>query len=344
MATAREWLEGARLRTLSVSTAPVLAGTGVAWSVTGAEPPYASGWASFAVSLVPFVLCLLVGLALQVGGNFSNDYSDGVRGTDTHRVGPMRLVGSGAAPPGAVKRAAWISFALAGVIGLILASMAAGLLQVHAPGAPRVPVSVLTFVLVILVGAACVVAAWFYTGGAKPYGYMGLGEVFVFIFFGVVATVGTVVVQSPPVCASDATGAGIACPRQIAWGPTLVAAVVMGCFAMAVLVANNLRDLDTDARAGKITLPVRLGDRRTRVFYAILIAVSVVGLVVISWWTTWFALVSLLGAAMVLPSLVRVMRGATGRDLIHVLKWTGLSELATAVLLAVGLGIGWFHG
>src|SRR4051812_23109246 len=231
MASAGQWLEGARPRTLPAAIAPVAAGTGAA--------AYASGVVAWKAALA-----LLVALALQVGVNYANDYSDGVRGTDADRVGPVRLVGSGAARPEAVRNAALASFGLGGLAGLVLALTTAWWL--------------------LLVGVACVLAAWFYTGGRRPYGYRGLGEVSVFVFFGLVATVGTTFVQV----------------EDITWVSAL-AGVGCGALACAILVANNLRDLETDRVADKHTLAVRLGDERTRWLYVTLLLVAFLALTAI---------------------------------------------------------------
>ena len=211
MTTPAQWVAGARPRTLPAAVAPVLAGTGVA-----AYDGDAVWWKA--------LLALVVSLALQVGVNYANDYSDGIRGTDADRVGPMRLVGSGVATPGSVKAAALAAFGVAAVAGLVLAASTAWWL--------------------VIVGAVSVAAAWFYTGGSKPYGYLGLGEVMVFVFFGLVAVLGTQYVQAERV-----TLVG------------LYAACGIGALACAILVANNLRDIPTDQVAGKMTLAVRLGDR-----------------------------------------------------------------------------------
>ncbi len=224
MATAAEWVQGARPRTLPAAVAPVLAGTGVAAYVDGAV-----AWKA--------LLALVVSLALQVGVNYANDYSDGIRGTDDVRVGPLRLVGSGLAAPAAVKRAAFLSFGVAGAAGLVLAATTAWWL--------------------LAVGIVSVVAAWFYTGGSSPYGYLGLGEVMVFVFFGLVAVVGTSYVQSQEwTPAAWWAGAGI------------------GALACAILVVNNLRDIPTDTVAGKRTLAVRLGDATTRRLYLALVLLA----------------------------------------------------------------------
>ena len=342
MASVRDWVEGARLRTLPASASPVIAGWGVAWFVGRyAGPPAGTG---AALALVLAVLTLIVGLSLQLGCNFANDYSDGVRGTDAHRVGPMRLVGSGAARPAAVKRAAWLAFGVAALAGLAAVAWGSGLVAALAdwPGAS----ALVTPGVLLLIGAACVVAAWFYTGGQRPYGYAGLGEVFVFIFFGLVAVLGTVFLLAPTVCVagSPTSTACQGCSRAVAWVPGLITGVVMGWLATAILVANNLRDLDSDRAAGKFTLPVKLGERWSRRLYAGLVIAAGVGLVVLAAVTTWWALLALLGVALLAAPVAQVLRGATGPALIGVLKATGLAELATAVLLVAGLGIGWAHG
>jgi len=265
----------------------VLAGTGVAAYVDEAV-----WWRA--------LLALVVSLALQVGVNYANDYSDGVRGTDDRRVGPMRLVGSGAAEPGAVKRAAFLSFGVAAAAGLALAAATAWWL--------------------VAVGALCVLAAWFYTGGSRPYGYLGLGEVMVFVFFGLVAVVGTTYVQT----------------ETWEWA-ALWAGVGVGAVACAILVANNLRDIPTDAVAGKRTLAVRLGDRGTRLLYVGLVAGGVAAVVALGAATTWWALLGLGFLALAAPAARTVLAGAQGPALIPVLQRTGLAELAWAALVAGAL-------
>jgi 1,4-dihydroxy-2-naphthoate polyprenyltransferase len=289
MTTPAQWLAGARPRTLPAAVTPVLAGTGVA-----AYGDEAVWWKA--------ALALVVSLALQVGVNYANDYSDGVRGTDADRVGPMRLVGSGAASPGAVKRAAFVAFGVAGVAGLVLAASTAWWL--------------------VLVGAVSVAAAWFYTGGSKPYGYYGLGEVMVFVFFGLVAVLGTAYVQTEELTL-----------------PALYAACGIGALACAILVANNLRDIPTDRVAGKITLAVRLGDRGTRRLYMILIAAALVLAVRVAIDTTWWALLALV---FVLPAAqaVRIVRSAQGPTLVPALQLTGLAELGYGLGLFIGLLVG----
>jgi 1,4-dihydroxy-2-naphthoate octaprenyltransferase len=288
MATVSQWVEGARPRTLPAAVAPVLVGTGAA---------YALGKADIAFAL----LALLVSLALQVGVNYANDYSDGIRGTDQERVGPVRLVGQGLAKADNVKLAAMLSFFSAAMLGLALVTLS------NAFG-------------MLLVGAASIAAAWYYTGGKRPYGYSGLGEVFVFVFFGLVATLGTTYTQALSVSPAAIAGA-----------------VGVGAIASAILVANNLRDIPTDQEHGKRTLAVRLGSTRTRRLYAALLTVALACVVVVGIIRP-TALVALLSFVLAYPLVRRVLRGATGTDLVPVLSGTGRFELVYAALLALGLG------
>lgn len=291
MASVAEWVEGARLRTLPAAIAPVFAGSAIAAHWGGLDS-------------LRMVLAALVALALQVGVNYSNDYSDGVRGTDEHRVGPQRLVGSGAASPSQVKAAAFVCFGLAGVFGLALVALSG---QWWLLG----------------VGVACVLAAWYYTGGKRPYGYRGLGEVFVFIFFGLVATAGTTYVQL----------------GHVPW-PTWPAATAMGALACAVLVCNNLRDIPTDRLAGKRTLETMLGDANSRRFYLLLAMIAVVGVVATAAGTTWWALASLGMLVFLVPAIRHVITGGTGMALVRTLKLTGFAELAAGIGLYTGALIG----
>ncbi len=286
--TAGQWLAGARPRTLPAALSPVVAATGLAVFEGGFAP-------------VTALLALVVSLALQVGVNYANDYSDGIRGTDADRVGPLRLVGSGTAAPGAVKAAAFACFGVAALAGLGLV-----VLTGHW--------------WLLIVGAACVLAAWYYTGGRRPYGYLGLGEVFVFVFFGLVAVCGTAYVQ-----------VGRVSPAVV------VAAVGVGSLACAILVANNLRDLRGDSQVGKRTLATRLGDARTRGLYLALVAVAGIAVVVVAALTTWWAVAGLLGWALILPAARAIRSGAQGPALIAVLKATGSAELACAAALALPL-------
>jgi 1,4-dihydroxy-2-naphthoate octaprenyltransferase len=294
MATLSQWVEGARPRTLPAAVAPVLVGTGAAFALDRANSANA-------------LLALLVSLALQIGVNYANDYSDGVRGTDQERVGPVRLVGQGLANPENVKIAAVLSFAGAALFGLALVALSGA------------------FVM-LLVGAASIAAAWYYTGGKRPYGYSGLGEVFVFVFFGLVATLGTTYTQALSVSPASLAGA-----------------VGVGAISSAILVANNLRDIPTDQTHGKRTLAVRLGESRTRGLYAALLAVALVcvlvaGLIHVT------ALIALLSFVLAFPLVGRVLRGAVGRDLVPVLSGTGRFELVYAALLAIGLGAAHYLG
>jgi 1,4-dihydroxy-2-naphthoate octaprenyltransferase len=289
VASVAQWVAGARPRTLPNSIAPVLAGWGAAAAFGS------SHWARA-------LLALVVALAMQIGVNYANDYSDGIRGTDTVRVGPTRLVGSGAAAPGAVRAAALVSFTIAAVAGLVLVALAG------------------RWWLLVL-GAVCIAAAWCYTGGAHPYGYAGLGELAVFVFFGLVAVLGTQYV----------VGGGIT--------PTGgLVAVGVGAMSAAVLVANNLRDIPTDTVAAKRTLAVRLGDHQTRTLYTALVAVPF--LVTLGLATTrWDALVGLLALFLAVPALTRVRGGARGAELVPVLRDTGFALLVWALATAVALAL-----
>ncbi|WP_158886498.1 1,4-dihydroxy-2-naphthoate polyprenyltransferase [Amycolatopsis anabasis] len=287
MATVSEWIEGARPRTLPNAIAPVLAG--VAATV---ELDAFTWWQS--------LLALLVALALIIGVNFANDYSDGIRGTDEHRVGPLRLVGSGVAKPKAVLTAALVSLGAAGVLGLGLVA-ASGRWWLLA------------------VGAVCIVGAWFYTGGKRPYGYAGFGEIAVFCFFGLAAVLGTVYVQA----------------GRISWY-ALGCAVAIGCLSTGVLTANNLRDIPTDTESGKRTLAVRLGDAGTRRLYLGLVLVPFVVTVAFGI-TKPLLLLGLLAAGLLIVPTRAVLGGKTGPGLIPVLRDTGMAMLAWAVLTGIGL-------
>ena len=291
MATVAEWVEGARLRTLPAAVAPVLVGTAVAIHLGRGDA-------------VRALLAAVVALSLQLAVNFANDYSDGIRGTDDERVGPMRLVGSGAATPRQVKVAAFACFGAAGIAGLALI--------------------LLTEQWWLLpVGIVCMLAGWFYTGGDHPYGYAGLGELFVFIFFGLVATVGTTYVQT------------LTFPLQ-----ALAGGVATGALASAILVTNNLRDRAGDEESGKRTLVVRLGDRGTRWFYVGLVAAGAGAAVAVAAGTTWWALLGIAGLAVLVRPARSLLAGADGPALIGVLKMTGIAEVLLALGIFVGVLIG----
>jgi 1,4-dihydroxy-2-naphthoate octaprenyltransferase len=246
---------------------------------------------------------LIVSLALQIGVNYANDYSDGVRGTDDVRVGPVRLVAGGLAKPGDVRRAALAAFGVAAVAGLVLA--------------------IATSWWLIVVGLVAMLAAWGYTGGPKPYGYLGLGELFVFVFFGLVATVGTTYAVTERFPAH-------------AW----VAGCVAGFLACALLVINNLRDIPTDRTAGKRTMAVRLGDGRARwLFIGCMIAAAALIVVIAVAWRGWAA-IALVGFILAVPPIRIVRSMATGRELIAVLAGTARVQLVVGLLLAVGLALG----
>ena len=293
MPTPAQWFAGARPRTLPAAVAPVLAGTAIALWVDEAV-----WWKA--------LLALAVALLLQIGVNYANDYSDGIRGTDDSRVGPMRLVGSGVASPRAVKTAAFTALGAAALVGLVLAATTAWWL--------------------VGVGLLCILAAWFYTGGKRPYGYLGLGEVMVFVFFGLVAVIGTTYVQT-----------------ESFELPALYAAVGVGDFACAILVANNLRDIPTDEVAGKRTLAVTLGDERTRLLYGLLVGAAVVALVGVALTTTWWVFLALAAAPAAIRATSTVLGDrATGPGLIPVLQLTGVAELlyAAGILAGVGVSLG----
>lgn len=286
---AKLWLAGARPRTLPAAVVPVLVGT-------AAAAPTFIAWRLAAA--------MVVALAIQIGTNYANDYSDGVKGTDAaDRVGPLRLVGSGLASPGSVKKAALLSFLVAGIAGFALAATVSWWL--------------------ILVGIVSFAAGWLYTGGPKPYGYYGFGELFVFVFFGLVATVGSSFVQ-----------------REEIQGLAVVAAVPVGFLATALLVINNLRDIPSDTRAGKKTLAVRIGDQRTRVLYVVLLVGAVLCVPVIAGLgERIYAVLALIAVPFAPPAVTAVLGGATGPALIPVLGATGRIQLIFGAGLAAGLAL-----
>jgi 1,4-dihydroxy-2-naphthoate octaprenyltransferase len=288
VATAADWLNGARPRTLPAAIVPVAVGTGVAIGYGRFSP-----WKA--------LLALAVALALQVGVNYANDYSDGIRGTDEARVGPVRLVAAGLAPPRQVRDAALASFAVACVAGFVLAATTSWWL--------------------LALGAAAVAAAWTYTGGSHPYGYRGYGEVAVFAFFGIAAVVGTAFVQV----------------RSLTW-LELAASVPVGLLACALLVINNLRDIPSDTAAGKRTLAVHIGDQRTRLLYTccVLVPFGVAALIAI---VRPLTLLTLIAVPLALAPVRAVRSGAAGPALIGALGRTGRLQLAFGALLTLGLAI-----
>ena len=290
MASLAQWVDGIRPRTLPIALAPVLAGIGAANHVD--QSP---SWPAM-------IGALIVALALVAGVNYANDYSDGIRGTDDNRVGPQRLVGSGAASPGAVRTAAIIAFLIAAVAGVWL--------------------SLATHWWLILVGAVCILAAWFYTGGSRPYGYAGFGEIAVFVFFGLVAVCGTQLVVGGRI---DSVGVGIA--------------IAIGSFASAILVTNNLRDIDSDAAAGKLTAAVRLGDYSTRYLYAFLMTLPFFMTVVLTLHHPW-ALSGLLLAPFANSVGRSVVSGATGATLVRALGQTGLIMLGWSIIILLAFAWG----
>ncbi len=289
MATLSQWIAGARPRTLPAAVAPVIVGTAAAAPLEKAN-------------LGLGLLAVLVSLGLQVGVNYANDYSDGIRGTDSDRVGPIRLVGQHKANPENVKLMAFAFFGAAALVGLALVAISQAWIMIP-------------------LGALAILAAWKYTGGDNPYGYRGLGELYVFVFFGLMATLGTLYTQA----------------HTLSW-LGLFGAVGVGAIASAILVANNLRDIPTDRESGKVTLAVRLGDRGSRILYVVLVAVALAMVVAISTQQV-YALLALLSFAVIAKPLRALLSGATGRDLVPVLALTGIFEIAYAVLLAAGIAL-----
>ncbi|WP_109473403.1 1,4-dihydroxy-2-naphthoate polyprenyltransferase [Ornithinimicrobium cavernae] len=287
MASSAQWVAGARPRTLPAAVAPVAVGTGSA---------HALGHSDLGLAL----LALLVAVGLQIGVNYANDYSDGIRGTDERRVGPIRLVGQRLADPANVRLMAFLWFGFAAVTGLALVALSGAW-------------------ALLLIGGLAIVAAWRYTGGANPYGYRGLGEVMVFIFFGLVAVLGTTWTQVKELDLASWAGA-----------------TGVGAITCAILVANNLRDIPGDTTSGKRTLAVRLGDARTRWLYVALIALPLLASVVAALVHPW-ALLALGAAPLGVLTTRLVLRGARGRGLVPVIGSTGLYQLGFSTLLTIGL-------
>jgi 1,4-dihydroxy-2-naphthoate octaprenyltransferase len=282
MTTREEWIAGARPKTLAAAIAPVLVGT---------------AFAGYNANALNFFLALIVGVGLQVGVNYANDYSDGTKGTDKDRVGPMRLVGSGVASPEAVKRAAVIAIGVAAIAGVILAARTSWIL--------------------IGVGALAIVAAWTYTGGPKPYGYFALGEVSVFIFFGLVATLGTYYAHVGSLSLE-----------------VILASFAMGSLACAILVLNNLRDLEKDKAAGKITLAVKIGDSQTRRFYQGLIFTPLLNALALVP-TSFYFLLAFLALPQILKVAASVRTGASGSALIELLERTGKIQIIYSLAISL---------
>lgn len=290
-ATLGDWIGGARLLTLPLSIAPVAIGAGAAYILRPDDAgPLWGLWRT--------LLCLAVAVGLQIGVNYANDYSDGVRGTDAYRVGPSRLTGSGAAKPRAVLVVALVFFALAAAAGVVLV-----VLTQHW--------------WLLAVGAVAILAGWFYTGGKRPYGYYGLGELFVFVFFGIVATAGTTFVLVGTVSIESWLGG-----------------VATGLLACAALMINNVRDREQDALAGKRTLAVLMGDRASRIAYVVLLLApfGVLAFYVLFYANAYLVYFALLAA---LPAVLIAITAKTGREFVVALRLTGLTALA------YGLGLGW---
>lgn len=289
-ATRADWIAGARPRTLTTAIAPVAVGTAGAAAVGSFRPLLA-------------LVALVVALALQVAVNYANDYSDGIRGTDVNRVGPDRLVASGKATPSAVRRAAFVAFAIGSLAGLGLTAASGEW-------------------WLLGVGLAAIIAAWTYTGSSRPYGYSGMGEISVFIFFGLVATLGTMQAQA----------------HRLTWW-AVVGAGAVGMHAVAMLLVNNIRDRESDALAGKRTLAVRVGDRRARGIFVAAMLTPVLAVFAVAAARPW----ALLALLVLLPSVLAaaaVRAGLTGRGLAAVFQMVSAVGLAYGLLLATGIAIG----
>ena len=280
-----KWILGARIKTLPAAIAPVIVGTSLADQI----------------QVINALLALIVSLSLQIAVNYANDFSDGVRGTDTNRVGPTRLVASNLATAGSVKNASFISFFVAIIAGTLLAFN--------------------TSVWLIAVGLISILAAWGYTGGKKPYGYLGFGELAVFIFFGVVATVGSYYVQVEQISSS-----------------ALLLSIPMGSLSCAILVINNLRDLNQDKLVSKRTMAVKLGDANTRIFYLVLLVLAQVSAAAAASINN-YALLTLLWLPLTYSAANQVLKGASGKELITILGKTSMLQFLLALTLAISLSI-----
>jgi 1,4-dihydroxy-2-naphthoate octaprenyltransferase len=280
-----KWILGARIKTLPAAIAPVIVGTSLADQI----------------NVVNALLALVVSLSLQIAVNYANDFSDGIRGTDSNRIGPTRLVASNLATASSVKNASFISFFVAIIAGLILALN--------------------TSVWLIAVGLISILAAWGYTGGKKPYGYLGFGEISVFIFFGIVATVGSYYVQVEKISSS-----------------ALLLSIPMGSLSCAILVINNLRDLNQDKLVSKQTMAVKLGDANTRIFYFLLLVLAQVSAAAAASINK-YALLTLLWIPLTYGVANQVLKGASGKELITILAKTSRLQLLVALTLVISLSI-----
>ena len=280
-----KWILGARIKTLPAAIAPVIVGTSLADQI----------------KIINALLALIVSLSLQIAVNYANDFSDGVRGTDTNRVGPTRLVASNLATASSVKNASFISFFVAIIAGTLLAFN--------------------TSVWLIAVGLISILAAWGYTGGKKPYGYLGFGELAVFIFFGIVATVGSYYVQVEQISSS-----------------ALLLSIPMGSLSCAILVINNLRDLNQDKLVSKRTMAVKLGDANTRIFYLLLLVIAQISAAAVASINN-YALLTLLWLPLTYSAANQVLKGASGKELITILGKTSRLQFLLALTLAISLSI-----
>ena len=280
-----KWILGARIKTLPAAIAPVIVGTSLADQI----------------KVINALLALIVSLSLQIAVNYANDFSDGVRGTDTNRIGPTRLVASNLATASSVKNASFISFFVAIIAGTLLAFN--------------------TSIWLIAVGLISILAAWGYTGGKKPYGYLGFGEVVVFIFFGIVATVGSYYVQVEQISSS-----------------ALLLSIPMGSLSCAILVINNLRDLAQDKLVSKRTMAVKLGDTNTRIFYLLLLVIAQISAAAVASINN-YALLTLLWLPLTYSAANQVLKGASGKELITILGKTSRLQFLLALTLAISLSI-----
>jgi 1,4-dihydroxy-2-naphthoate polyprenyltransferase len=323
-ASPKVWLAGARPRTFAAAIVPVAVGTaaGYEWSgplsatlIPGKGRNYLDIHVHHQLSILNAVLALIVALGLQVGTNYVNDYADGERGTDDVRVGPVRLVAGKLATTKQVKQAAMIAFGVAAVAGLILAYR-------------------VTWWYVPL-GAVCAAAGWAYTGGTRPYGYLGFGELFVFIFFGLVATAGSAYAQRSPFSVTYLHHV-IAFPYKYQWGFAIWCGVPVGLLAAALLQANNLRDIDTDTRAGKKTLAVRLGRERAGLLYVFTLMAVALSIGVLQHYRGW-TLIGLAGLPLAFYPVRLALSARSGRRLLPMLGATARLQIAIGLLLTVGL-------